>query len=121
MNRIDGIGKDFYETLFETEPSLKVLFNEGADIQGKKFMTLIGTVVTKLHLGDEPDEMILSLGKRHVAYGVKDDYYPRFGKVLLNTFEKHMGDQWTLELKEAWALAFQHMADLMIKASHRSA
>ncbi len=46
----------FYTTLFEMDPSLKVLFPSDITEQGKKFMVMLDTVVKIL---DKPDKLFL--------------------------------------------------------------
>ncbi|UZR94799.1 globin domain-containing protein [Chondrinema litorale] len=115
MNRMDDIGEKFYENLFEEVPMFETLFTEGKAKQGSKLMNLIGLTVTKLNL-EQPDQTISTVGKRHVAYGVKPEYFAKFGEVLMKTFKEALKDNWTPELESAWTKAYANMADLMVKA-----
>ncbi len=119
-NRLDTIGEQFYENLFEAAPHLKKLFVTSKELQGSKFMQLVGLHVTKLHLKDEPDETLASLGKRHLAYGVKDEYFDTFGQTLIKTLRDEMGSElWNPELEAAWAEAYRQLSALMQKGMHQ--
>ena len=115
MNHMDDIGEQFYENLFEEVPMFEALFAEEKSRQGSKLMSLIGMAVTKLHL-EKPDQTVLTVGKRHVAYGVKPEYFPKFGEVLIKTFKTALKSEWTPELETAWKKAYALLADLMIQA-----
>jgi len=114
-NHADEIGASFYENLFERRPDFKNLFSTDKGVQGNKLMNAIALAVTKLHTR-EPDDAIKAVGKRHIAYRVKPEYYADFGAVLLETMGQHLGDDWTPELQTAWEKAFKNLSNLMIKA-----
>ena len=50
---------------------------------------------------------------RHVAYGVEDAHYATVGKALLWTLEQGLGDAFTLEVREAWTIAYGLLAGTM--------
>lgn len=114
-NHSEEIGASFYERLFERRPDFKNLFSTDKSTQGNKLMNAIALAVTKLYTQD-PDDAIKAVGKRHVAYRVKPEYYSVFGEVLLETFSKHLGEDWTPELADAWGKAYQNLSRMMIKA-----
>ena len=118
FNVSDEIGEAFYENLFEKAPHLRTLFHESHKVQAHKFMTLLSMMVSKLHLETEPDEMISSLGKRHTAYGVKEEYFQVFGDVLIETLQTQLADKWNDELTQAWQMAYNQMAKLMKVGGH---
>jgi hemoglobin-like flavoprotein len=55
-----------------------------------------------------------ALGERHYSYGVKPEYYQSAVQSFVWSLEQHLGDQFTAELKEAWRMAFQSLADTML-------
>lgn len=109
----------FYARLFELDPSLQPMF-AGSDMkeQGKKLMQMITTAVRGLGDLGQLVGAIQSLGKRHVGYGVKAEHYDTVGQALLDTLEKGLGDVWTPEHKEAWALTYNTLATVMKEASY---
>lgn len=112
----------FYDRLFEIAPWLRPLFKDGdMDEQGRKLMAMIGLAVGGL---DHPGELIpvvQDLGRRHAIYGVADDDYVMVGEALLWTLGKGLGDQFTLEVKEAWTSVYLFLADTMRQAGRSPA
>ncbi|MDP6923913.1 MAG: globin family protein [Candidatus Scalindua sp.] len=109
--------KLFYNRLFELDPSLKSLFNGDMKTQGKMLMQMLDYAVTGL---DRLDTIILTiqdLGKRHVGYGVKDEYYETVGEALLWTLEQGLGKDFTPDVKDAWAETYKLLSDIMKSAT----
>lgn len=107
----------FYSELFARDPSTQSLFKGNMTAQGEKLMQMIGLAVSKLN---EPDVLIpalQNLGKRHVAYGVKDAHYATVGAALLATLEKGLGSAFTPDVKKAWTAVYGLIADVMTKAA----
>jgi len=110
----------FYKRLFELNPSLKSLFKGDMKTQGIMLMKMLDYAVTGL---DEPDKIvpvIKDLGKRHVGYGVKEEYYETVGEALLWTLEKGIGEDFTRNVKEAWAEAYKLLSDTMKSAAREA-
>ncbi len=107
----------FYNHLFELDPSLKSLFKGNMKTQGRMLMQMIDYAVTSL---DKPDTLIPTiqdLGRRHVGYGVKEEYYNTVGEALLWTLEQGLGKDFTPDVKDAWAEAYKLLSDTMKSAS----
>ncbi len=115
MNRMGDIGERFYNNLFEAEPKFATLFNADPPEQGEKLMQLIGLAVTKLHL-EKADMAVHDVGRRHVAYGVKPEYFAKFGEVLIATLRDSLQEEWNEELENAWRKAYAKLSRFMIKA-----
>ena len=113
----DKAAEMFYRHLFETDPSLRQLFKRDIKKQGRMLMQMIDFAVKGL---DDP-EIILptvqALGKRHIGYGVKEEYYETVGNALLWTLAQGLGDDFTPEVKEAWSEAYKLLAGVMIEAA----
>jgi hypothetical protein len=43
--------------------------------------------------------------------------YPLIGDALLQALEKHLGENWNSEVKQAWTLAYQTIADIMAEGA----
>ena len=112
----DQIARSFYARLFEVTPHLRKLFTGDMNRQGAMLMTSLELAVTNL---DDPTSVlpaIEALGERHVSYGVKAEYYPLAKEAYLWALEKHLGDEFTTALKEAWAAAFEALIQNMSRA-----
>jgi hemoglobin-like flavoprotein len=110
----------FYDRLFELDPTVRQLF-AGVDLeeQERKLMTMFAQIV---HAIDRPEELVSSvaaLGRRHVHYGVKDGDYDSIGAALLWTLEQGLGDEFTPEIRAAWAEAYLTVATVMRRAAVR--
>ena len=108
----------FYERLFEITPQLAPMF-AGVDLpeQRNKLVKAINMVVVALDRIDTLLPMIRDMGRRHEHYGP-------VGAALLWTLQTGLEDDWSDEASQAWALAYQLLADTMMagaRASTRSA
>lgn len=108
----------FYTKMFETEPSFRPLFPEDMTKQKKALMKMLGMAVKGITNLDELVPKVQDLGGRHAKYyKVTVPMYETVGACLLYTLEKGLGDIWTPEHKEAWALTYDILAGIMI-ATH---
>jgi hemoglobin-like flavoprotein len=112
----------FYGRLFETDPSLEALFKGDMDEQGRKLFAMLTMVVTGLAKLEAIVPAVEDLGRRHLAYGVKDGDYDTVGNALLWTLEQGLGGAFTAEVRDAWASAYGALAATMRQAAaHRAA
>jgi hemoglobin-like flavoprotein len=111
----------FYGRLFDLDPSTRPLFTHtNMPDQRKKLMYLIGTVVNGLNMLDQLIPAVSNLGRRHLAYGVKDEHYSSVGGALIWTLERGLGADFTPEVKEAWTTLYNLLADTMKNATART-
>ncbi|TNJ42951.1 hypothetical protein KFZ70_16015 [Tamlana fucoidanivorans] len=111
----------FYSKLFELDPQLKPLFpnsEEAMKVQGNKLMSMLGAAVAGLNNLDALIPVLKDLGKRHVEYKVEAFHYDTVGEALLGTLEAGLGDDFTSEVKEAWASVYGTMSSVMIEAAY---
>jgi len=109
----DQIAKSFYLHLFEIAPHTKRLFTGDMDRQGTMLMTSLDLAVSGLGDMENILPSVHALGERHYSYGVKPEYYQAAVESFVWSLEQHLRDQFTAELKEAWRMAFQALADTM--------
>lgn len=109
----DQIAKSFYLHLFEIAPQTKRLFTGDMDRQGTMLMTSLDLAVSGLGDMENILPSVHALGERHYSYGVKPEYYQSAVESFVWSLEQHLRDQFTAELKEAWRVAFQALADAM--------
>ncbi len=115
----DAAAEIFYTDLFETAPMVKPYFaNTDIKDQGAKLMATLGVVVNGLRDLDKIVPVAQQLAIRHVDYGVKAEDYDSVGASLLRTLEKGLGDGFTDEVKEAWAVAYTTLAGVMKDAAY---
>lgn len=115
----DQIARSFYAHLFEVTPHLRKLFSGDMNRQGAMLMSSLQLAVSNL---DDPASIlpaIQALGERHVSYGVKAEYYPLAREAYLWALEKHLGEKFSPEQKEAWEEAFDALTEAMIRVTDR--
>jgi hemoglobin-like flavoprotein len=107
----------FYNRLWELDPETKTLFKAtNMKEQGRKLMQTLATAVGALYNLEAVVPVVEQLGKRHVAYGVKQGDYATVGAALLWTLEQGLGADFTPEVKEAWTKVYGILADVATKA-----
>jgi hemoglobin-like flavoprotein len=111
----------FYGRLFEVDPSLKPLFRGDIKDQGKKLMATLKIAVQSLDRLDALVPVVQALGRRHLAYGVRDEHYDTVGGALLWTLEKGLGEAFTPDVKEAWTIVYTILAKVMKDAANEVA
>jgi hemoglobin-like flavoprotein len=117
----DSAAELFYARLFELDPSLKPLFKGDMKVQGKKLMQMIGTAVASLKDLPTLVPIVEALGRKHVGYGVKPEYYDTVGAALIWTLGKGLGDAFTEEAKAAWIETYTTLATVMKTAAYGKA
>jgi hemoglobin-like flavoprotein len=113
----DKAAELFYGKLFELDPALKPLFKGDMEEQGKKLMRMISTAVNGLDRLETIVPAVQDLGRRHVAYGVKDKDYDTVAAALIWTLGQGLGDAFTDELKDAWVETYTVLATTMKDAA----
>ena len=111
----------FYRHLFNLDPAIKPLFaNSNMEVQRDKLMTSLRAVVNAL---DNPKVIVPELqamGVRHASYGVADHHYKLVGDALILALKDGIGRDMTPAVTQAWATAYEWIADTMISAAHRA-
>lgn len=104
----------FYNRLFSLDPGLRPLFKSGDMVrQGQMLMSMIGTAVGGLGNLEKLSPVVRALGARHADYGVQSRHYMVVGAALLWTLEQGLGDEFTPEVREAWAGAYDLLSQVM--------
>lgn len=107
----------FYDRLFTLDPDLKRLFVGDIKEQGSKLMSMITIVVNGLMDLEPLLPTVRALGARHAGYGVKPEHYDTVGDALLWTLAQGLGDDFTDDVRQAWADAYGLLSSTMIQAS----
>ena len=111
----------FYGKLFELNSELKSLFKSDMKEQGRKLMVMLNTAVNSLDKLEAIVPAVQEMGRRHVAYGVKDEDYDTVGEALLWTLEQGLGEGFTADVKEAWVDTYKLVATTMKTAAAQAA
>jgi hemoglobin-like flavoprotein len=113
----DGAARLFYGRLFALDPSLRPMFRGDMDEQGRKLMATISLVVDGLRRLPELLPRVHELGRRHAAYGVRDEHYDMVAVALLWTLEQGLGESFTPAVREAWSRAYDVLSSAMQEAA----
>jgi hemoglobin-like flavoprotein len=108
----------FYGRLFEIAPEVKPLFRNDMREQGRKLMTTLGVVVGSLKNLDAVLPAAKALAVKHVGYGVTAAHYEPVGAALIWTLEKGLGEDFTLETKNAWISTYAALSGVMIAEAY---
>lgn len=110
-------GELFYKNLFEAAPSVKPLFEGDISRQAAKLVSTVTFVVQHLSDFSIIKQQVAELGKKHVKYGAKPEYYPVVADQLILTLKQGMGDRFTTEIESAWKKGLNVVAAIMIEAA----
>lgn len=115
----DLLAERFYDRLFNDYPELQVLFEE-VDFpeQRRKLIQSLTVIVRSLEKPEQLTSYLKDLGIRHDDYGVtEDDYFP-VGSTLLTVMSELAGPEiWTQEINDAWSIAIDTVAQLMLQGA----
>ena len=132
----DTVGGLFYKKFFQLEPTAKALFpmsvrlrykdwdtdeEEGEDPTNSpalrklwaKFVTVVGSAVAGIQDCSKLVPSLQQLGIRHVAYGLKPEYFNLAGKVLIEVLAEWLGESFTKEVENAWVMVSGFMVATM--------
>lgn len=109
----DAIAASFYNRLFALDPSIKPMFHGNMKQQGQKLMASLALLVFSLGDGEQPPKSLQTLGKRHVQHGIHTPAHTLVEEALMSTLAEALGQQFTDEVEEAWALAYVTLAKAM--------
>lgn len=124
-------GSLLFQRLFEKCPAAKVLFGFPIDIDprspelisSKRFLMhatyLISMIDTALNmLGPDAEmltEIMMDLGKKHVRYGVRPEYFPFMGEALMETLVECLPKKMTDEVQASWRETYSVLSEDMIR------
>ncbi len=107
----------FYKRLFEIEPEAAALFKTDMGQQGRKFMQVLALAVGSLPSISTLAPIVQRLGLRHAHLGVKVEHYDSVQQALLWTLALILQDEYTDEVRSAWATAYAMLAGVMKEAA----
>lgn len=111
----------FYDKLFIIDPNLKHLFPKNEELmhsQRNKLRDMLASAVNGLSNLDALVPILQGLGRRHIDYKVEKAHYDSVGLALLQALETGLGDEFTPEIKDAWAEVYGVMASVMTEAAY---
>jgi hemoglobin-like flavoprotein len=107
----------FYKRLFEIEPAAAALFKGDMRHQGRKFMQVLAVAVGSLSSMSTLVPIVQQLGSWHAACGVRAEHFDSVQQALLWTLALILQDEYTAEVRSAWATAYAMLAGVMKEAA----
>jgi class 3 adenylate cyclase/hemoglobin-like flavoprotein len=109
-----GFAQAFYTRLFAQCPHVAPLFaRTNMEVLQRMFMEMIGRAVQNIYRLGDMAPVLRDLGRRHVRYGARPEYYPMVGGVLIETMAEKLGDRFLPEMREAWQEAYRQITGMM--------
>lgn len=107
------VGLLFYGKLFEIAPEVRPMFHNDLDLQIRKLMDMLGSVVESLDHFESVRPKLEDLGHQHVGYGVRAEQYEVLISALLWTLSKALGADFDDRTSEAWRNALEAISEAM--------
>ncbi|EHO11375.1 NO-inducible flavohemoprotein [Myroides odoratimimus] len=114
--------KHFYLRMFEYHPELKNVFNMGNQRAGKQQMALAMAVLGYAENISQPERLmpvVDLIGHKHASLSIQPEQYEIVGTHLLASIKEVLGEAATEDIVQAWAVAYQQLADIMIGHEHK--
>ncbi len=113
-----ALTRHFYARMFEHNPELKAIFNQGHQREGSQQQALAMAVAAYAEHIDAPQVLmpVLQLiAHKHVSLGIRAEHYAIVGRHLLASIREVLGEEAaTPALLAAWAEAYEQLAQVLI-------
>ncbi|GIP32324.1 NO-inducible flavohemoprotein [Paenibacillus sp. J2TS4] len=118
QQRGEEITTRFYQMMFANHPELLNIFNHANQNRGRQQTALAHAVLAAAQNIERLEAIlpaVVQIAHKHRSLGVKPDHYPIVGKHLLMAIKDVLGEAATEEIIQAWAQAYQAIADVFIQ------
>jgi nitric oxide dioxygenase len=116
-----AITEHFYQRLFTHHPELKHIFNMSNQHSGKQQFALFNAIAAYAKYVDNLPALtsaVERIANKHTSLNIQAEHYPIVGKHLLATLQELAPDAFTEEVTQAWAAAYQQLADVLISVEN---
>ena len=107
----------FYNRMLTQHPELRETFNLGHQRSGNQAKALAGAVLAYAEHIEAPAVLQGALSmivQKHVSLNIRPDQYSIVGENLLASMSEVLNTPLDSELIQAWAIAYQQLADILI-------
>lgn len=118
----EQITNHFYKTMFRDYPEVKAYFNQAHQAAGTQPRALANSVLAYARHIDNLEALqgaLPTIIQKHAALNVLPEQYPIVGQCLLGAIREVLGEAATDDIINAWAEAYQVLADLLIEAEEK--
>lgn len=110
----------FYRMMLSEYPEVRPLFNQAHQASGDQPWALAnGVLMYARHIDqlDQLGDLVAKIINKHVALQILPEHYPIVGTCLLRAISEVLGSEIaTQEVIDAWAAAYNQLADILIGA-----
>ncbi|MGF6931850.1 nitric oxide dioxygenase [Paraburkholderia sp. UCT70] len=114
----EALTTHFYNLMLSEHPEVRPMFNQANQASGAQPRALANGVLMYARHIDQFEQLgglVAQIINKHVSLNVQPEHYPIVGKCLLRAIREVLGaDVATDAVIEAWAAAYQQLADLLI-------
>lgn len=119
----EALTNHFYKLLLSEHPEVRPLFNQAHQASGEQPRALAnGMLMYARHIDrlDALGPLVAQIINKHVALQVLPEHYPLVGNCLLRAIREVLGEAIATDaVIDAWAAAYQQLADLLIGQEER--
>ncbi len=113
----ETLTRHFYKRMFERNPEVQGFFNPANQASGGQQQALAAAICAYAANIDNLSVLtgaVETIAHKHASLRIKPEHYPIVGENLLASIKEVLGDAATDEVIEAWAAAYQVLADILI-------
>lgn len=118
----EKITTHFYATMFRDYPAVKAYFNQAHQAAGTQPRALANSVLAYAANIDRLEALsgaLPAIIQKHVSLDIRPEHYPIVGTCLLAAIKDVLGAAATDDIINAWAEAYQQLADILIAAEEQ--
>ncbi len=109
-----GFASCFYDHLFELAPLIKPMFKSDRSLNEKHFYELFSTATVKIDNFAEIRPLLIELGRRHKAYGVKRNQFAIVKNALMLSIQYQLKGRCNSSIEDAWSKYFDEISEAML-------
>ncbi|MCK9533101.1 MAG: NO-inducible flavohemoprotein [Pseudomonas sp.] len=109
--------RHFYERMFRENPEVLSFFNPANQHTGGQQRALAAAICAYAKHIENPSVLASAvelIAQKHASLGIQAQHYPIVGANLLASIKEVLGDAATADIIDAWAAAYNQLADLFI-------
>ncbi|PAJ73734.1 nitric oxide dioxygenase [Pseudoalteromonas sp. NBT06-2] len=112
-----AITEYFYQRMFKHNPELKDIFNMSNQKTGKQNVALFEAIAAYAKNIEDLAALTTAverIAQKHTSFNIQPAHYQIVGHHLLSTLRELAPEAFTTEIEEAWANAYQFLAQIFI-------